>query len=170
MNSLPRGSETQINSVTTRRSRPTKALASAASPVVPNGATSMRVLYVGLSVRDARHSARWYRELFGMETVGENFASSNWASEWDEVLLKHPVSGLLIGLLQHPANPGDPFSEFRTGLDHLEFEVADRDELERWEQRLTELGIAHSGIKDHLVTFRDPDNIQLEFFWPKPST
>jgi catechol-2,3-dioxygenase len=105
-----------------------------------------------------------------METVRENFASSNWASQWDEVLLKHPVSGLLIGLLHHPANPGEPFSEFRTGLDHLEFEVADRDELERWEQRLTALGIAHSGIKDHLVTFRDPDNIQLEFFWPKPSS
>jgi glyoxylase I family protein len=51
----------------------------------------------------------------------------------------------------------------------LEFEVAGRDELERWEQRLTALGITHSGIKDHLITFRDPDNIQLEFFWPKPS-
>jgi hypothetical protein len=38
---------------------------------------------------------------FGMETVRENFASSNWASDWDEVMLKHPVSGLLIGLLQH---------------------------------------------------------------------
>jgi catechol 2,3-dioxygenase-like lactoylglutathione lyase family enzyme len=60
----------------------------------------MRVLYVGLSVRDARRSARWYRELFGMETVRESFTSSNWESDWDEVLLKHPVSGLLIGLLQ----------------------------------------------------------------------
>jgi catechol 2,3-dioxygenase-like lactoylglutathione lyase family enzyme len=49
----------------------------------------MRVLYVGPSVRDARPSARWYRELFGMETIRENFASSNWASDWDEVLLKH---------------------------------------------------------------------------------
>ena len=86
------------------------------------------------------------------------------------MLLKHPASGLLIGLLQHPANSGEPFSEFRTGLDHLEFEVADRDELERWEQRLTAFGITHSGIKDHLITFRDPDNIQLEFFWPKPSS
>jgi len=24
-----------------------------------------------------------------METIRENFASSNWASDWDEVLLKH---------------------------------------------------------------------------------
>jgi glyoxylase I family protein len=108
---------------------------------------NMRVLYVGLSVRDARRSARWYRDLFGMETVRENFTSSNWESDWDEVLLKHPVSGLLIGLLQHPANPGEPFSEFRTGLDHPEFEVAGRDELERWEERLTALGIPHSGSR-----------------------
>jgi hypothetical protein len=36
---------------------------------------SMRVLYVGLSVRDARRSARCYRKLFGMETV-RDFASS----------------------------------------------------------------------------------------------
>jgi hypothetical protein len=48
--------------------------------------------------------------------------------------------------------------------------VAGRDELEQWQERLTSLGIAHSGIKDHLITFRDRDNIQLEFFWPKPSS
>jgi hypothetical protein len=39
----------------------------------------------------------------------------------------------------------------------------------RWQERLTALGIPHSGIKDHLITFRDPDNNQLEFFWQKPS-
>jgi hypothetical protein len=26
-----------------------------------------------------------------METVRENFASSNWESDWDEVVLKHPA-------------------------------------------------------------------------------
>src|SRR4029450_9747990 len=36
--------------------------------MVLHGARSMRVLHVGPSVRDARPSARWYRELFGMET------------------------------------------------------------------------------------------------------
>jgi glyoxylase I family protein len=123
--------------------------------------------YVGLSVRDARRSAGWYQKLLGLEVLRENFASSSWPSDWDEVLLKHPGSGLEIGLLQHLSNPGDTFSEFRTGLDHLEFEVASMDELRAWEGRLNELGIAHSGIKHHLITFRDPDNIQLEFFCPK---
>ena len=48
--------------------------------------------------------------------------------------------------------------------------VADRGELEQWANRLDELGIAHGGIKDaHYgsgVSFRDPDNIALEFFCP----
>jgi glyoxylase I family protein len=126
------------------------------------------VLYVGLSVRDVRRSADWYRELFGMEVEKENFDSSSWPSNWDEVLLRHPPSGLLIGLLQHPQNPGEPFSEFRTGLDHVEFQVGSLEELHAWEGRLTELGILHSGIQQaHILTFRDPDNIQLEFFLPK---
>jgi glyoxylase I family protein len=127
------------------------------------------VLYVGLSVRDVRRSAEWYRDLFEMETERENFDGSSWPSDWDEVLLRHPGSGLLIGLLQHKQNPGDPFSEFRTGLDHLELEVGSLEELREWERRLTERGILHSGIQQaHILTFRDPDNIQLEFFLSRP--
>jgi glyoxylase I family protein len=128
----------------------------------------MRIRYVGLSVRDARRSADWYRRLFGMQTVHENLGGSNWRSDWDEILLKHPTSGLLLGLLRHPSNPGEPFSEFRTGLDHLEFEVASGEELQAWQDRLEALGIAYSRVTDHIITFRDPDNIQLEFFWPRP--
>lgn len=39
---------------------------------------------------------------------------------------------------------------------------------------LDELGTSHSGVKEpdytanRLITFRDPDNIQLEIFWVAP--
>ena len=126
-----------------------------------------RVMYVGLSVRDAARSSEWYQRVLGLAVVRENFNSSSRPSDWNEVLLRDGVSGLLIGLLQHPSNPGDEFSEFRTGLDHLEFEVSTRGELEEWLRRLDEHGVIHSEIKDeHILTFRDPDNIQLEFFLP----
>jgi catechol 2,3-dioxygenase-like lactoylglutathione lyase family enzyme len=85
--------------------------------------------------------------------------------DWTTVLLRHD-SGRTIGLLQHRRNDGEPFSEFRTGLDHVEFEVASSEELDAWRARLNDLGINHSGAFAHVVTFRDPDNIQLEFFWP----
>ncbi|HEY6707424.1 MAG TPA: VOC family protein, partial [Actinomycetota bacterium] len=74
-------------------------------------------------------------------------------------------------LHQHetPAPEGD-FSEYRVGLDHVSFGVANRAELEKWAQRLDELGIAHGGIKDATygsgVSFRDPNGIALEFFAP----
>jgi len=33
------------------------------------------------------------------------------------VLLREATSGLVIGLSAHPGSDGEPFSEFRTGLD-----------------------------------------------------
>jgi catechol-2,3-dioxygenase len=63
--------------------------------------------------------------------------------------------------------PGE-FDERRVGLDHISFQVADRDELQQWVEHLEAKGIAHSGIKETdlgpLVVFRDPDNIQIELF------
>jgi catechol 2,3-dioxygenase-like lactoylglutathione lyase family enzyme len=60
--------------------------------------------------------------------------------------------------------------EFRSGLDHVAFGVADRAELDAWAARLDELGVAHGEIKDaHYgsgLSFRDPDNIALELFAP----
>jgi glyoxylase I family protein len=87
------------------------------------------------------------------------------------ISLVEPSSELVLCLVGHATNPGEAFSEFRTGLDHLEFLVATRGDLQEWAERLDELGVAHSGVKEPpytqnaMLTFRDPDNIQLEFFW-----
>jgi catechol-2,3-dioxygenase len=80
----------------------------------------------------------------------------------------------VLCLVGHAANRGESFSEFRTGLDHLEFLVARREDLDEWADRLNELGVEHSGVKEldyspnAMITLRDPDNIQLEFFWRAP--
>jgi glyoxylase I family protein len=81
------------------------------------------------------------------------------------------VSGTLVGLHQFPdTNVTTPFTERRTGLDHVAFGVADRSELERWERRLDQLGVDHGAIKDagygSGLSFRDPDGLPLEFFAP----
>ena len=123
-------------------------------------------MYLGLSVRDVRESAAWYRDLFGLEVEREKFRGPNDGLGWDEILLRDVDSGLLIGLLQHSQNDGEPFNEFRAGLDHVEFEVATMAELNDWRDRLDARGIAWSGARPHLLTFRDPDNIQLELFCP----
>ena len=77
----------------------------------------------------------------------------------------------ILGIHQHKRPTSkEPFDELRPGLDHLAFGCANRAELETWEKRLNELGIAHGGIVDASygsgLSFRDPDNIALEFFAP----
>jgi glyoxylase I family protein len=122
--------------------------------------------HVALTVRDLSVSVPWYEALFEAKPT---------LDEDTDPGFHHTVyvlaNGTLIGLHQHatPA-PGDPFSEYRVGLDHVAFGCADRAELERWAQRLDELGIEHGEIKHRGygsgVSFRDPDGIALEFFAP----
>lgn len=123
---------------------------------------------VNLTVRDPGASAEWYRRLLGMEQRYDH-ASDDGAIRY--ISLVEPASGLVLCLVGHAANDGSPFDETRTGLDHLELLVDRKDDLHEWAARLGELGIEHSGVKElgytanSMVTFRDPDGIQLELFW-----
>jgi glyoxylase I family protein len=122
--------------------------------------------HVALTVRDLSVSVPWYQALFEADPVLDEDADPDF---------HHTVyllgNGTLIGLHQHgTAAPAEQFSEFRVGLDHLAFGCANRGELEQWAKRLEELGVQHGGVKDRPygsgVSFRDPDNIALEFFAP----
>jgi glyoxylase I family protein len=85
-------------------------------------------------------------------------------------VLAHPESGWVLGVRQYPQHPDGGFDEFRTGLDHFALGVESRAELEAWEQRLRAEGVPFTPIADtpigSVIVFRDPDNIQLEFFLP----
>jgi hypothetical protein len=65
----------------------------------------------------------------------------------------------------------DP-ARHRVGLDHLSFNVASRSELDAWQDRVAERAIEHTPIAESamwdVLVVRDPDNIQLEFFYMKP--
>lgn len=73
-----------------------------------------------------------------------------------------------IGLDHHPDNRGEAFDETRTGLDHFCFSVASVDGLRAWAEHLDRQGVEHSGVYAFpglpisLITFSDPDGIQLE--------
>ncbi len=123
------------------------------------------ITHVAVTVTDLARSVEWYRALIGADPVLDE----------DTGPFHHTVfrlgNGTLLGLHKLPGTPeGDRFAEQRAGLDHLAFGCADRAELETWQARLDELGIAHGGIVDaHYgsgLSFRDPDNIALEFFAP----
>lgn len=124
-----------------------------------------------LTVRDPMASAAWYRSTFGVEATGQQMDTEG---RIEQICLQDSYSGFTLCLVSHKQNSGDPFNETRTGLDHVEFFVSSEDELAAWVTWLDELGVAHSGVKapsytaNRMVTFRDPDNIQLELFWEGP--
>lgn len=121
--------------------------------------------HIALTVRDADKSAAWYAELLGMQIVLQG--------DDDQVkfrVLVHPESGLVIAVREYPGHEDGAFDEYRTGLDHIAFGVSSRSELENWEERLEHAKIAFTPIAEtpigSVVVFRDPDNIQLEFWLP----
>jgi|SRR5689334_536663 glyoxylase I family protein len=129
-------------------------------------ATFPALTHVALTVRDLSVSVPWYEALLEAQPVIDEDTDPD---------LHHTVylvgNGTLLGLHQHvkPA-PDEPFDEHRVGLDHVAFGCANRTQLEQWARRLDALGIEHGGIKDAAygsgLSFRDPDNIALEFFAP----
>ena len=123
------------------------------------------VAHVALTVSDLTQSVPWYERLTGSAPVLDE----------DTGPFHHTVfliGGTLLGLHAFPGGPAenDHFEERRLGLDHLAFQCSTRAELEQWERHLDELGIKHGGIVDahygSWLSFRDPDNIALEFFAP----
>jgi glyoxylase I family protein len=124
--------------------------------------------HLSLSVRDLEASVSWYADLLGLHKMMEETHDGGRA-----IGLVQPEVGLFLGLHAHDSGDRQLFDETRTGLDHVAIGVADRDELDTWERVLTEKGVVHSGIADRpwgsVLTFRDPDNIQLEFCSPPVS-
>jgi catechol 2,3-dioxygenase-like lactoylglutathione lyase family enzyme len=129
--------------------------------------------HIALTVTSFERSLPWYEALFQIRFrndapheggVGKLLADDDWS--------------LVIVLHEHEANDGGEFSERVTGLDHVAFGVGSREDLERWTDRLEHLGVRKVAIANRPLTqspivdsppwgilvFRDPDNIQLEFF------
>jgi catechol 2,3-dioxygenase-like lactoylglutathione lyase family enzyme len=128
--------------------------------------------HVSLTVTNLEKSVPWYASLFDVTSqMEEAFPGGR------QVLLADPEWKLLIVLSHHDANRGEQFAESRTGMDHTGFLVDSRDELVAWQAQLESNGVVkaaaadrpltQSPIEDHpyasLLTFRDPDNIQLHF-------
>ncbi len=121
--------------------------------------------HVAVTVSDLDRSVAWYEALIGNAPVLDENTGP----------FRHVVwsigSGNLLGLHQFPdLISNSPFEGRRPGLDHVAFACANRAELDSWVIRLNDLGIEHGGVVDAPygsgLSFRDPDNIALEFFAP----
>jgi catechol-2,3-dioxygenase len=122
------------------------------------------ITHVALTVSDLGRSRSWYQRLFDSDPVIDEDTGPFHHVVW-------LMGGTLVGIHHFPdLKSTEPFNERRPGLDHLAFACGNRSELEEWESRLNALGVANGGIVDAPygsgLSFRDPDNIALEFFAP----
>jgi glyoxylase I family protein len=122
--------------------------------------------HVILTISDTAHSRAFYGDLLGFQLrdVTDNpddgffFMVGGGASIW-------------IFPSRQPI-PNDRFSEFRIGLDHLAFTAPNEQALHTLADKLIAAGVDTKGVETYFtgnlyVAFRDPDNIQLEYWLPK---
>ena len=120
--------------------------------------------HVSLSVRDRDASRAWYGDVLGFEAIEESLEDA-----YEEWILMHPHTRVVLCLQQHRRNQGEEFDPSRTGGDHVGFRVESRADLDEWERWFEKLDVVHSSIVDReygsVLCFKDPDRIQLELFY-----
>jgi glyoxylase I family protein len=121
--------------------------------------------HIILTVSNAERSRSFYHDLLGFETVVlEEGPNGGFMFTSGEVMVFFYAS-------RHPIE-GDRFNEFRIGLDHLSFNIPNREELDQLADKLIQAGVDTKGVEQFAptgnwyVAFRDPDNIQLEYWLP----
>lgn len=118
--------------------------------------------HVTLTVSDINQTKDFYEQLFQTKLEKDNENSFSllavdipvWFVQWKN------------------RHPNDKFDETRIGLDHIAFSLDTVKELEKFVARLKDMGVKTEGLqkfagKFPYVAFRDPDNIQTEFFISK---
>lgn len=120
---------------------------------------SSGITHITLTVANIERSRNFYSKLFEVELGGgeDYFSLQN--------------AGLSVFFTKWPKTKmEDKFDENRVGLDHVAFGVDSIKELKKAEKKLGELGVKTAGIEIcqysglSYICFRDPDNIQVEFY------
>jgi glyoxylase I family protein len=128
------------------------------------------VSHVALTVTDLTRARDFYTRILGFGLITELGPGRVLLGNGSTVLaLTLPSDG------SQPAPQNDRFHENRCGLDHLSFSVGSHADLENAAAVFDANGVSHGTINDlsgvglpmYVMSFRDPDNIQLELTAPK---
>ncbi|MFE6756835.1 VOC family protein [Streptomyces sp. NPDC057684] len=129
------------------------------------------IAHIAIVVRDMAVSVDWYRRTLGFEPVG-GVRPGPLEVGHPRQIMRHADSGLVLAVHEPLRRSGDMFDPSRTGLDHLSLSVSDRTALESWAQRLDDLGVPRSPVRDagyaEFVSVADPDGIAWELWANKP--
>jgi glyoxylase I family protein len=121
------------------------------------------VHHLTISVADVERASRFYGGVLGFEVEKPaETAAARWLHVGDTIIVLRAAL---------PGTPeSDRFSEYRIGVDHLALAVDSREDLLALLDALAGASIPTRGIQRHpilpaeFVCFRDPDNVQWEFW------
>jgi catechol 2,3-dioxygenase-like lactoylglutathione lyase family enzyme len=134
--------------------------------------------HLRLTVTDVKRSREFYTGLLGFQVVAESPPPGDpAAAETFKILFGGVVMmrGNLIMGLRPMAPATDRFHPDRAGLDHLSFGVPAHEDLEQAIRLFDERGVTHGEITRlpsfgiDVLSFEDPDGIQLELTAPVPA-
>jgi glyoxylase I family protein len=118
--------------------------------------------HIVMTVSDLARSRQFYADVLGFEIKDVRFEGGS--------MFYFTVGGVSIWFTEHPqVAPDDHFTEFRVGLDHLAFKATNEHELQAMADKLIAAGVNTKGLETFMtgnkyIAFRDPDNIQLEYW------
>lgn len=123
--------------------------------------------HIILTVSDLDKARAFYGGLLGFEL-------NEVPTPYGTLLYFPAQNGASVWLIHHDQTPPtDRFSEFRVGLDHLAFTAPSKEFLDTLADKLIAAGVDTKGVelfdgRYYYVAFRDPDNIQLEYWLDEP--
>ena len=121
--------------------------------------------HIILTVSDTARSRAFYDDLLGFDVAV--------IEEDPDKSFFFAVGGVQVFVFpSRQPMPGDRFSEFRIGLDHLAFTAPSMEALHDLANRMRDAGVETQGVEQFVhtgnwyVAFRDPDHMQLEYWLP----
>jgi len=117
--------------------------------------------HITIRVADLERSKAFYQDVLGFDVQTPASDLYFFQAGPTLVALRPPL----------PGTPrGDRFNERRIGVDHMAFAVKDRQELDQVVNALRVASVHTEGVEidptlnKEYVCFRDPDNVQWEFY------
>ncbi|HEX8855886.1 MAG TPA: VOC family protein [Thermoleophilaceae bacterium] len=128
------------------------------------------IQHVDLAVTDVERSLAFYLDLLGPLGWAEEARFPTYRGTEEVVYLRDPTAGTMLGI--RPADGGE-HRYYSVGIEHLAFEVDERDEVDAAYSRcLAQKANIHfppeedRDLADYYALFVfDPDGIRIEVFW-----